>query len=86
MIQQRVADDELREPERQQRQQPADPVDEQAEHEAPLAAPDVGQLAARDHQRRHREGEQRDRGLHPATEVSRSPAIALMATFMLVAA
>ena len=64
-LQQRVPDDQLRESLRQRRQQAADGVDAQADHEAAFAAPDVGQLAARDHQRRHREGEQRDRRLHP---------------------
>ena len=42
----------------------ADPVQRQAEHEAALPAPAVGQLAARDHQDRHDQEEQRDRGLH----------------------
>jgi hypothetical protein len=44
--------------------QAADPEDDQAEDKAPLSTPDVGQLAARDHQRRHHQREQRDRGLH----------------------
>ena len=49
---------------RHRAQQRADPVDRQADGEAPLASPAVGQLAARDHQRRHHQQEQRDRRLH----------------------
>ena len=39
-------------------------VERQAQGEAPLATPAVGQLAAGDHERRHDEQEQRDRDLH----------------------
>ena len=38
--------------------------DENAEQERPLAAPDVRELAASDHQGRHHQGEERDGSLH----------------------
>lgn len=38
-------------------------IDEQAQHQADAPAPDRRELAAWDHQRGHREREQRDRGL-----------------------
>ena len=44
-------------------QQRADPVQREPDREAALAAPAVGQLAAGDHQDRHDQQEQRDRGL-----------------------
>ena len=43
--------------------QGAGPVDKQADRETPLSPDDIRELAARDHQGRHREREQRDRGL-----------------------
>ncbi len=63
-LEERVADGQQHDALGQQREHRADPVDDQAADEAVLAPPDVGQLAARNHQGGHRQREQRDRGLH----------------------
>src|SRR4029453_11236945 len=64
-FQDRVAEDEDAEAGGNCAQQSADAVDGEAHGEAALTAPGVRQLAARDHQGRHDQQEQRDRGLHP---------------------
>ena len=63
-LEHRVPEDQHAEARGDRAQQGADPVQRQAPDEAPLAAPAVGQLAARDHQDRHDQQEQGDRGLH----------------------
>ena len=62
-LEHRVAEDQHAEVRRDRAHQGADPVQREAQVEAPLAAPAVGQLAARDHQDRHDQQEQGDRGL-----------------------
>ena len=64
-FQDRVAEDQDAEPGGNGAQQRADAVHDEPHDEAALAAPAVRQLAARDHQGRHDQQEQRDRGLHP---------------------
>ena len=51
-LEHRVAEDQHAEPRRDRAQQRADPVQHEADGEAALAAPAIGQLAARDHQDR----------------------------------
>ena len=63
-LEHRVAEDQHPEVRRDRADQGADSVQREAEGEAPLAAPAVGQLGARDHQDGHDQQEQRDRGLH----------------------
>ena len=62
-LEHRVAEDQHPEVRRDRADQGADAVQHQAPGEAPLAAPAVGQLAARDHEDGHDQQEQRDRGL-----------------------
>ena len=63
-LQHRVAEDQHAKPRRNRAQQRADPVQHEADGEAALAAPAVGQLAAGDHEDRHDQQEQGDRRLH----------------------
>jgi hypothetical protein len=63
-LQQRVAEDHHAEAGGERGEEGADAVQQQPRHQAPLASPHVGELAARDHQRRHGEREQRDGRLH----------------------
>src|ERR1043165_5031300 len=44
-------------------EQCADPIEREPKHEAPLTTPTVRELAAGDHEDRHDQEEQRDRGL-----------------------
>ena len=60
----RVAEDEDAETRRDCAHQRADPVDGEADREAPLAAPPVGQLAAGDHEGGHHQQEHGDRDLY----------------------
>ena len=62
-LEHRVAEDQHAEARGDRAQQGADPVQDEARHEAPLAAPAVCQLATGDHQDRHDQQEQSDRGL-----------------------
>ena len=68
------------------RDQRARAVDHQPDPKAELAAPDIGQLAAGDHQGSHRQREGGDGGLDAAHVVPRSVAMLLMATFIVVPA
>ena len=63
-LEDRVADDEHRQAGSDRADQRADAVHREADVETPLAAVAIGQLAARDHERRHDQQEDRDRELH----------------------
>ena len=63
-LEHRVAEDQHPEVRRDRADQGSGAVEHQAPGEAPLAAPALGQLAARNHQDGHDHQEQRDRGLH----------------------
>jgi hypothetical protein len=60
----RVAEDEDAETGRGRTHQRADPVDDEADGEAALAAPTVGELAAGNHEGGHHQQEQGDRDLY----------------------
>ena len=63
-LQHRVAEDQHPEARGGRAEQRADPVQHEPDGEAALAAPTIGQLAARDHEDRHDQQEQGDRRLH----------------------